>query len=135
MWNWLDAIVVVGSFLLFLVIALSSSSPSDSETTKNDGNQYIEEVGEIALLAVWAAFQTLRVIFIAKRQRLAQQSANQLIDFTHNIIVVESEAGVGHHINDSHNTDRPGIGDSRPSVPVVPGGMRNGDEVIVFDMK
>lgn len=113
LWNWLDAIVVLGSFLCFLAIIFSSAS-SQTDT------DYLEEVSEIVLLAIWALFQTLRVIFIAKRQRLAQQSAKTLIDFTHNIIVVDSEVNPNHRHNDSHSTDRP-----KNAV----------DEVIVFDMK
>jgi hypothetical protein len=57
-------------------------------------------------------------MIIARKQRMAQQSAKTLIDFTHNIIVVDSEA----HHDETNNTDR-----TRPKA--------GGDEVIVFDMK
>jgi hypothetical protein len=66
LWNWLDASVVLGSLLCFIVI-LSSHSAVERE----EGVEYLEELSEIILLVVWALFQTLRVIFIAKRQRLA----------------------------------------------------------------
>ena len=115
LWNWLDALVVICSFALFLAIAIQVSASSSSK---------LEEVGEIILLVIWALFQTLRVIFIARRQRLAQQSAKTLIDFTHNIIVVDSEA----HHDETNNTDRQA---SRPSAVSKSGT----DEVIVFDMK
>ena len=61
LWNWLDAFVVLGSLLFFLAIVFSHSSSSET----------VEEVSEVVLLVFWALFQTLRVIFIAKRQRLA----------------------------------------------------------------
>ncbi len=113
LWNWLDAFVVTTSVILFIVII---SSHSVQERAK--GEDYLSQASEIFLLVIWALFQTLRVIFIASRQRLAQQSAKTLIDFTHNIIIVDTDANQ----NESHNTDR------RPS-------SKRKDEVIVFDMK
>jgi hypothetical protein len=112
-WNWLDAFVVVTSVLMFIVILFSHSIKE-----RGTGDNYLRQASEIALLVVWALFQTIRVIFIAKRQRLAQQSAKTLIDFTHNIINVETE--VPH--NESRQTGRPSL-------------AKASDEVIVFDLK
>ena len=61
------------------------------------------------------------MIFIAKRQRLTQQSAKTLIDFTHNIINIETEVPGGMN-NESKQTGRPSL-------------AAKADEVIVFDMK
>jgi len=113
-WNWLDAFVVVTSVLMFIVILFSHSIKE-----RGNGDNYLRQASEIALLVVWALFQTVRVIFIAKRQRLAQQSAKTLIDFTHNIINVETE--VPAH-NESRQTGRPSL-------------AKASDEVIVFDLK
>lgn len=79
------------------------------------------------MLVFWSLFQTARVIFIAKRQRLAQLSAKTLIDFTHNIIVVETEANneVNHGLNSDRVRDKSSQG----------GYSKHADEVIVFDMK
>ena len=85
-WNWLDAFVVVTSVLMFIAILFSHSIKE-----RGTGDNYLRQASEIALLVIWALFQTVRVIFIAKRQRLAQQSAKTLIDFTHNIINLETE--------------------------------------------
>lgn len=52
-----------------------------------------------------------------------------MIDFTHNIIVVDSEAN--HNDTISGGTERLG----RQSIPNRPYKINNGDEVIVFDMK
>ena len=112
-WNWLDAFVVVTSVLMFIVILFSHSIKE-----RGTGDNYLRQASEITLLVVWALFQTIRVIFIAKRQRLAQQSAKTLIDFTHNIINVETE--VPH--NESRQTGRPSL-------------AKASDEVIVFDLK
>jgi hypothetical protein len=118
LWNWLDAIVVATSVLMFLIILLSHSL-----TQRNTGDNYLSQASEIALLVIWALFQTVRVIFIAKRQRLTQQSAKTLIDFTHNIINIETEAGGGGNNNESRPTGRPSLA------------AKAADEVIVFDMK
>lgn len=93
LWNWMDAGVVLGSLIMFLVIISthSATNTSNSGNNQDDSRNYFEDLSEIVLLLIWAFFQLLRVIFIAKRQRLAQQSAKTLIDFTHNIIVVDSE--------------------------------------------
>ena len=53
------------------------------------------------------------MIFIAKKQKLAQQSAKTLIDFSN---IMETDAG------DIHSARHPP-------------GVAGGDEVIVFDMK
>lgn len=89
---------MLGSLLCFVVIVSTFGV-----TTREEGGEYLEELSEIILLVVWALFQTLRVIFIAKRQRLAQQSAKTLINFTNNAIAIDTNAG---H-NESDNTDRP----------------------------
>lgn len=90
-----DAGVVVCCLLLFFLILLSKTGLLLN----------LEELSEELLLVVWSVFQTIRMIFIAKKQNLAQQSAKTLIDFTN---IMESEAG-----------------DT----------TRQADEVIVFDMK
>jgi hypothetical protein len=66
----------------------------------------LEEVSEEIFLISWSAFQSLRVILIAKKQNLAQQSAKTLIDIT----VTETDT------DDSKTTEE-------------------AEEVIVFDMK
>eukprot|EP00347_Sterkiella_histriomuscorum_P008615 403344418 len=98
LWNKFDVFVVLGCISLFILMLISKS-----------GNLFIfEEISEEILLIVWSVFQTLRMILYAKKQKLAQQSAKTLIDFTN---VMDSEAG--------ENTNRQG----------------GYDEVIVFDMK
>jgi hypothetical protein len=77
-----------------------------------------EEVSEEILLITWSVFQTLRIIFIAKKQNLAQQSAKTLIDFTN---IIDTEAGDGIH-------------SARYQLPPQQD-KKTGDEVIVFDMK
>lgn len=103
LWNCLDAFFVASSLIIFIVILASNST-----TERPDGQHYLSDASEIAMLVFWSLFQTARVIFIAKRQRLAQLSAKTLIDFTHNIIVVETETGNhdGNNIN-GLNSDRP----------------------------
>ena len=66
----------------------------------------LEELSEEVLLIIWSVFQTLRMIFIAKKQNLAQQSAKTLIDFSN---IMDTEM---------NGSNKQGY-----------------DEVIVFDMK
>lgn len=51
----------------------------------------VEEGTEEAILVIWAIWQTMRVILIAKKQRLARQNAQTLINFEN--IVVDTEFG------------------------------------------
>jgi hypothetical protein len=101
-WNIFDAVVVFGCVFLFLLMLVSSSLSL----------LIFEEVSEEILLIGWSLFQTLRMIFIAKKQKLAHQSAKTLIDFSN--IGLDTEAG------EIHNEDHV---------------AHNVDEVIVFDMK
>ena len=66
----------------------------------------LEELSEEVLLIIWSVFQTLRMIFIAKKQNLAQQSAKTLIEFSN---IMDTEM---------NGSNKQGY-----------------DEVIVFDMK
>jgi len=66
LWNSLDAFSVIASLIIFIAILTS-----DSTIERPDGQSYLSEASEIILLAFWSLFQTARVIFIAKRQRLA----------------------------------------------------------------
>lgn len=50
-WNILDTVVVLGSLLLFIIIIISHAT-----VEREDGESYLEEAGEIALLAIWAIF-------------------------------------------------------------------------------
>eukprot|EP00347_Sterkiella_histriomuscorum_P015808 403355606 len=81
LWNIFDALVVSTCIVLFLFIFLSKAS----------NIILIEELSEEVLLIVWSVFQIFRMIFIAKKQNLAQQNARTLIDFSN---VLESEAAV-----------------------------------------
>lgn len=60
-WNVFDAIVVFGCVFTFLLMMISSSFQV----------LIFEEVSEEILLITWSLFQTLRMIFIAKKQKLA----------------------------------------------------------------
>ena len=60
-WNIFDAIVVVGCVFLFALMMIS----------KTVSVVIFEEVSEEILLVAWSLFQTLRMIFIAKKQKLA----------------------------------------------------------------
>lgn len=60
-WNIFDAIVVLGCVLLFALMMISRSMSMI----------IFEEVSEEILLVAWSLFQTLRIIFIAKKQKLA----------------------------------------------------------------
>ena len=60
-WNIFDAIVVLGCVLLFALMMISRSMSMI----------IFEEVSEEILLVAWSLFQTLGIIFIAKKQKLA----------------------------------------------------------------
>ena len=77
-WNIFDALVVSSCIILFVVILISKTSRI----------VLIEELSEEVLLIVWSVFQIFRMIFIAKKQNLAQQNARTLIDFSN---VLESD--------------------------------------------
>ena len=51
LWNWLDACVVVGSLLMFLGIIITQATKA-----REEGQEYLEEVSEVVLLVIWAAF-------------------------------------------------------------------------------
>jgi hypothetical protein len=61
-WNMFDAIVVFCCVFLFLLSLVQSSFSV----------HIFEEVSEEILLISWSLFQSLRMIFIAKKQTLAQ---------------------------------------------------------------
>ena len=107
-WNVFDAIVVFGCVFLFLLSLLQSSFSV----------HIFEEVSEEILLISWSLFQSLRMIFIAKKQTLAHQSAKTLIDFSN---ILDTEAGDQFHQGGGKGG--------------VAGNNNSGDEVIVFDMK
>ena len=50
-----------------------------------------EEASEEGLIVMWCIWQTLRMILIAKKQRLARQQAKTLINFEN--IVVDTDFG------------------------------------------
>lgn len=80
-WNIFDAIVVC---VCNFVFALSLFS-------KTGAIKGFEEAGEEGLIVMWCIWQTLRMILIAKKQRLARQSAKTLINFEN--IVVDTDFG------------------------------------------
>jgi hypothetical protein len=61
LWNIFDAFVVLGCILLFIAMLLSRSGTV----------LVLEEISEEILLITWSLFQTFRMIFIAKKQKLA----------------------------------------------------------------
>lgn len=77
-WNVFDAFVVVSCFTLFIVSLFKNSAG------------FVEGTEEI-LLVLWSVWQMLRIILIAKKQRLAKQSAKTLINFEN--IIVDTEFG------------------------------------------
>jgi hypothetical protein len=60
-WNIFDAIVVFGCIFTFVLMLISNSLSI----------LIFEEVSEEILLITWSLFQTLRMIFIVKKQNLA----------------------------------------------------------------
>ena len=80
-WNVFDAIVVC---VCNFVFALSLFS-------KTGAIKGFEEAGEEGLIVMWCIWQTMRMILIAKKQRLARQSAKSLINFEN--IVVDTDFG------------------------------------------
>lgn len=60
-WNIFDTFVVFGCILLFVAMLLSRSGTV----------LILEELSEEILLITWSLFQTFRMIFIAKKQKLA----------------------------------------------------------------
>lgn len=60
-WNIFDTIVVIGCILIFILMLLSQSGTV----------LILEELSEELLLIGWSIFQTFRMIFIAKKQKLA----------------------------------------------------------------
>ncbi len=61
LWNYFDTGVVIGCLVLLILILLSKSGTY----------LLFEELSEEVLLIGWSVFQTLRMVFIAKRQKLA----------------------------------------------------------------
>ena len=59
--NYFDSFVVIGCVILFLLIMAN----------KQMKLLFFEELSEELLLIIWSVFQTLRMIFIAKKQKLA----------------------------------------------------------------
>ena len=70
-YNILDATVVISSILLFTLVIISKSA----------NWRFLEEVGEEIILLIWSVFQTLRIVLIFKKQKMANQSAHTLINF------------------------------------------------------
>ena len=56
-WNMFDTVVVSGCILLFILMMLSRSGAI----------LVFEEVSEEILLIIWSVFQTMRMIFYAKK--------------------------------------------------------------------
>lgn len=67
-WNKLEVFIVVGCNILFIFSVIKHIT--------------YEELSEELLLVVWSIAQSLRMIMIARKQRLAIRSAKNLIDFT-----------------------------------------------------
>jgi hypothetical protein len=109
LWNIFDVCVVIGTVIIFAFMLISRSLSL----------LIFEELSEEILLVAWSLFQTLRMIFIAKKQKLAQQSAKTLIDFSN---IMDTDIG------DPQMTGR---------LPNAISGVNEGqnDEIIVFDMK
>lgn len=80
-WNFFDVFVVFTCNTLFIISVAMKKSPGFN----------VEEGTEEAILVIWAIWQTMRVILIAKKQRLARQNAQTLINFEN--IVVDTEFG------------------------------------------
>ena len=80
-WNIFDALVVTFCNAVFALSLFSKSGAIKG----------FEEAGEEALIVMWCIWQTLRMILIAKKQRLARQSAKTLIDFEN--LVVDTDFG------------------------------------------
>ena len=80
-WHIFDAIVVMVCIILFAAQLFARSGAVKG----------FEEASEEALLVLWAIWQTLRMINIAKKQRQAQQSAKTLIDFSN--VMVDTDFG------------------------------------------
>ena len=70
-YNILDATVVISCILLFGLLILSQSGHA----------RILEEISEEIFLIVWSTFQTLRMVLIVKKQKIAQSSAKALIEF------------------------------------------------------
>ena len=80
-WNIFDGIVVIVCNIVFLVTLFS----------KTGAVKGFEEASEEGLIVMWCIWQTLRMILIAKKQRLARQQAKTLINFEN--IVVDTDFG------------------------------------------
>ena len=80
-WNIFDALVVTVCNGTFAVSLFS----------KTGAVKGFEEATEEGLIVMWCIWQTLRMILIAKKQRLARQSARTLINFEN--IVVDTDFG------------------------------------------
>ena len=74
-WNKLDLIIVIGCTSLFVFSIIYKASAN--------------EISEELLLILWSSFQCCRMLVIAKKQRMAQNSAKHLIDFAN--IGIETE--------------------------------------------
>jgi len=70
-YNILDATVVISCILLFGLLILSQSGHA----------RILEEISEEIFLIVWSTFQTLRMVLIVKKQKIAQSSAKAVIEF------------------------------------------------------
>lgn len=80
-WNIFDALVVIVCNVVFSLSLLA----------KTGAVKGFEEATEEGLIVMWCVWQTLRMILIAKKQRLARQSAKTLIDFDN--VIIDTDFG------------------------------------------
>lgn len=64
--------MVCGCVVLFFILFLTQSGYV----------KILEEISEEIFLIMWSAFQSLRMLLIVKKQKMASQSAKSSIDFT-----------------------------------------------------
>lgn len=80
-WNWFDTFVVLTCNILFVMLLTVSKGPL----------KHLDESMADLMLVVWSVWQLLRLVLIAKKQRLAKQNARTLINFEN--IVVDTDFG------------------------------------------
>ena len=85
-WNKLDLFIVLGCNILFIISLLSHITA--------------EEISEELLLVAWSVAQSLRMIVIARKQRMAIRSAKTLIDFTNIGLETEVLDGQGRPVGE-----------------------------------
>ena len=80
-WNWFDTFVVCTCNLMFFCTLVIKQAVAEEMF---DGIQYL-------FLLIWCVWQLMRMALIAKKQRIARQNAQTLINFEN--IVVDTEFG------------------------------------------